>query len=369
MSETQGPTVITVAVVFGVLTFFVISLRLWARIFLVKSLGPDDALICVAVLLSWAFMIVTIIAVQHGLGRHYLEDVEPLGIDNMIAYMEAVWYSSIFYNACIGFIKLSVLALYSRLGDPTLRRLAFVMIGVVSCQAGGNVLACIFQCSPVKAAYVVTITSDQKKCININAFYLANAAVNIITDLMTYTLPIKLVVRLQVPQRTKISLGIILSLGLFACVSSIVRITYIPQMLVSQDATWAITGAMYWSVIEINIGILAGSIPSFKPIAKRYSPRLLGSSSMENSSGGKQSGSKIRSIFKSGSQDTSVKLQSIDGTRKGNGYSFGTHIERGLEDNSSEEILYSPGRIGVKTEIDTRFDQGQELRGINPART
>lgn len=34
----------------------------------------------------------------------------------------------------------------------------------------------------------------------------------------------------------------------------------------------------YWSVIEINIGILAASIPSLKPIASRYMPRLLGSS-------------------------------------------------------------------------------------------
>lgn len=49
-------------------------------------------------------------------------------------------------------------------------------------------------------------------------------------------------------------------------------------MLVSEDATWAITSAMYWSVIEINIGILAASIPSFKSIARRYCPRLLGSS-------------------------------------------------------------------------------------------
>ena len=35
---------------------------------------------------------------------------------------------------------------------------------------------------------------------------------------------------------------------------------------------------MYWSVIETNIGILATSIPSFKALAKRYIPRILGES-------------------------------------------------------------------------------------------
>jgi hypothetical protein len=158
-------------------------------------------------------MIVTVLAVQHGMGKHMTE-VMTMGLDNLSTYAEVVWLSSIFYNATLGFIKISVLALYMRLGDRLLRRLAIVMIGVVSCQAGGNVMACIFQCSPIEAAYDQTITSDQKTCININAFYLANAAVNIFTDLLTYTLPIKLIINLQVPRRQKIGLAVILCLGL-----------------------------------------------------------------------------------------------------------------------------------------------------------
>ena len=132
----------------------------------------------------------------------------------MITYSQIVWLSSIFYNACVGTVKLSVLALYRRLGDKTLSRLALIMTGVMCAQVAGNVLAATLQCSPVKAAYDITIPETEKKCININAFYLANAAVNIATDLMTYSLPIPLIIKLQVPRRTKISLGIILGLGL-----------------------------------------------------------------------------------------------------------------------------------------------------------
>jgi len=132
----------------------------------------------------------------------------------MITYLQIVWLSSIFYNACLGFIKFSVLALYMRLGDPKLRRLAMVMMAVIFCQAGGNVMACVFQCSPVRAAYDVTIPLADKRCVNINAFYLANAAVNILTDILTYTLPFPLIARLQVPRRQKIGVGIMLCLGL-----------------------------------------------------------------------------------------------------------------------------------------------------------
>jgi hypothetical protein len=47
-------------------------------------------------------------------------------------------------------------------------------------------------------------------------------------------------------------------------------------MLHSTDYTWTISEAMYWSVIECSVGIIAACIPSFKALAKRYLPRLLG---------------------------------------------------------------------------------------------
>lgn len=98
-----------------------------------------------------------------------------------------------------------------RLGDRTLRRCAIIMIGVVTCQASGNVLAAIFQCAPISAAWDKT---GEYKCININAFYLANAAVNIFTDLLTYSLPIPLALKLQMPLRQRVGLAVILCLGL-----------------------------------------------------------------------------------------------------------------------------------------------------------
>ncbi|EEU37771.1 uncharacterized protein NECHADRAFT_54795 [Fusarium vanettenii 77-13-4] len=308
MPESQGPVVNSVAIIFAVISFFAIVLRIWARAFIVRSLGADDYLICVGVLLSWSFIACTIASVQHGLGSHYV-DIEKRGTQNMIDYSQIVWLSSIFYNACLGFIKISVLALYMRLGDPKLRKVALVMVGVVGCQAGANVLACIFQCSPIRGAYDVTVLPKDKKCVDINAFYLANAALT--------------------------------SILFSACVSSIIRITYIPPMLSSDDPTWVIAGAMYWSVIETNIGILAASIPSYKAIAKRYAPRLLGSSGMSSD---KLSGFKPMPLGPMSrdrtTPSTTTKIE------------FENRINSRLDDNSSEEVLVaSDGRIGVRTEI------------------
>jgi hypothetical protein len=112
-------------------------------------------------------------------------------------------------------------------------------------------------------------------------------------------------------------------------------------MLSSDDPTWVIAGAMYWSVIETNIGILAASIPSYKAIAKRYAPRLLGSSGMSSD---KLSGLKPMPLGPMSRDHTAPST-----TTK---IEFENRINNRLDDNSSEEVLVAPdGRIGVRTEI------------------
>ena len=43
MAETRGPTVTAVAIIFGVLAAITITLRLWARPLIVRSVCADDS--------------------------------------------------------------------------------------------------------------------------------------------------------------------------------------------------------------------------------------------------------------------------------------------------------------------------------------
>jgi len=142
-------------------------------------------------------------------------------------------------------------------------------------------------------------------------------------------------------------------------------------MLINPDATWAISAAMYWSVLETNIGILAASIPTFKAIAKRYAPRFVG----EYSSGGSnshrfQNGHRSRTMGSFNKLDphgpvalrslnrgpdgvptqthTSVNTDGLSNGKRG----IKTTIEHKLSDNSSEEMIVMPeGQIMAHTEI------------------
>ncbi|KAL4891843.1 hypothetical protein BDV59DRAFT_59238 [Aspergillus ambiguus] len=353
-SDSLGPTVSGVALAFAVLTLVVISLRLFSRIYVLRKMGPDDYLILGAVLFSWAFSAITVVAVQYGLGSH-IEDVPP---ENMVMYALAVWLSSMFYLTTLGFVKTSVCLFYTRLGDRLLTRLSLIMLGIVAAQATSFVLVAAFQCQPIDKAWAST---KPGKCVNINVFYLANAALNILTDLMTYTLPLGVIFKLQMPVKQKVALAMILCLGLFACVSSIIRITYIPAMLTSADATYAISGAMYWSVIEINVGILASSIPSFKAIASRFLPRLVGEYT-SNKAYGTWSGTNGR---KYGSGFSKVRDQSINiGTFRGaeSDRVIGTEIHSGFTRNGSEDRIIIPdGKIFTHTEIETNVEDSPDF--------
>lgn len=116
-----------------------------------------------------------------------------------------------FYLACLGFVKTSVLWLYTRLGDRYLTRLSYLMFAIVTSQAVANVLTAAFQCQPTSKAWASTTPGH---CININVFYLCNAALNIFTDVLTYTLPARVIFKLQVPRKQKIALIFTLCLGL-----------------------------------------------------------------------------------------------------------------------------------------------------------
>ncbi|KAI4736412.1 integral membrane protein [Aureobasidium sp. EXF-12298] len=354
MSDSQGQTIITISAIFGALSVFAIALRLFARVVVLGKIGLDDILICIAALLSWGFIVATVIAVQHGMGLH-MDEVMKRGTHNLEHYIKSVWLSSIFYNACLGFVKSSILAFYLRLGDNQLRRLAQVLLAIVICQATANVLTCIFQCTPVAATYTIELQKTAK-CVNITAFYLTNAALTILTDLLTYILPFRLVRKLQIPGRQKFGLGIMLGLGLFTCVSSIIRITYIPGMLFSKDSTWTISGPMYWSVIETNVAILTASIPAFKAIAKKYAPKLLGGSydskQYQSRSLHVKAGSSGFHRMGGTAGSNHIALDTIDwelGMSKGR---FQTTVNQDADSVSSEEAaLHPPNRIGVTRHV------------------
>ncbi|GKZ22627.1 hypothetical protein AbraIFM66951_011510 [Aspergillus brasiliensis] len=92
---------------------------------------------------------------------------------------------------------------------------------------------------------------------------------NILTDIIFAVLPAIMLRHLQVNRRVKASLVCILGLGIFACAAAIVKLSVLPNYGRTGDLLWDYSTLTIWVVVESNMGIIAGSLPTLKPLFKQ----------------------------------------------------------------------------------------------------
>jgi hypothetical protein len=90
------------------------------------------------------------------------------------------------------------------------------------------------------------------------------AVINISTDFMLALLPVPLIWKLQMPLRTRLSLVAVLSLGIFAAVAGIIRQLSSSQFGVPEP--YIHDSYSIWNFIELDMGIIAASLPALKPL-------------------------------------------------------------------------------------------------------
>jgi hypothetical protein len=182
------------------------------------------------------------------------------------------------------FIKMSLLFLYLRLSpDQIFRTLVYIMIFVSAGFGIGSVCSAALQCRPISKLW---IPDTPGSCIHVITFYYANAVINIVTDIIIYALPIRILWALQLPKRQRLGLVLLFSLGGLVVVASLIRLATLKALINSTDPTWSLVSPYNWSTIEIHVGIFITCGPAFKAFVRRYLPRLLGNSSYGRSTGG-----------------------------------------------------------------------------------
>ena len=123
--------------------------------------------------------------------------------------------------------KLAILTLYLRIAVQYIyRRLIWASMAFVVATAMSSVIASIFQCSPIHKAWDAAGTVPGS-CINVNALFFANAALDISQDAFIYILPMRMLYQLQVPQRQKIALMMVFAVGGYVVVTGMVRLKYL----------------------------------------------------------------------------------------------------------------------------------------------
>ncbi|CBX99796.1 hypothetical protein IAQ61_002971 [Plenodomus lingam] len=359
--ETLKTSEIAVLVASSILVFFTTILRYLGRWVLQQRLeagkgrkgeriwGMDDFFNILAVLTFYSLIVAVAIAIERGMGTHLSLILYERGVQGFIKYNQSIYVSAVFYNTVLGMVKLSVLCLYLRIirgvQKQSVRIMVWTACAIVAANTIANVSVAIFQCSPIKAAWDVTIPVDKKKCVNINAFYLGNAITGVITDAMVYLLSIPIIKPLQMDNKTKLQLMGTMLVGGFAVVTSAVRLGFIPALLTDPDASMAMGVPMNWSIAEPAVGILVSSGPAIRAV--RFLFRKPGQDSYGSGAG--------QSTLRS--QNGHIKLYDIKGDAKDE------ESQRSRDpDNDSEEHLVvndaglaSQGEISRTTKLEVSY--------------
>ncbi|KAL2068836.1 hypothetical protein VTL71DRAFT_15174 [Oculimacula yallundae] len=266
-NENNGGKIVALSGTLTAFALFAVMLRMYVRTFMLKTVGGDDYVMILAMVCSLGVIACLIGEVNLGVGLHVSN---PKQIANGIALAHYSWFHAWINVLGISLVKISVgLFLLRLVQGKWYKRILIGWIAFTIIFTVASMGTLVFQCLPINAAWQFGLRDDPNtKCYSLDIYRsigLFNGAINIFTDFMFATLPIPVILPLQINIRTKISLICILGLGYFACAAAIVRETLLAKFFDDPDPFFKY-GLQEWNAIELNIGILAACLPSLRPL-------------------------------------------------------------------------------------------------------
>lgn len=150
---------------------------------------------------------------SHGLaGKSNAKRKQPFHLAHSShVHTQAFWAAQILYKFTITLTKTSICLLYLRIfTTKKFRQTVHVIMGYVILYAFASIIATVVQCTPLERIWDHTVPGT---CINLTAFWYANASANIIGDFLILALPMPVVRSLQLPRRQRLGLMMVFALG------------------------------------------------------------------------------------------------------------------------------------------------------------
>ncbi|OLN97002.1 hypothetical protein CCHL11_02071 [Colletotrichum chlorophyti] len=263
--EDRSGQVAAVAVLFFVLCWIAVGLRVYCRGWIIRSFGIDDKLMIALMIIFTVYLITQIQGVRYGTGRHRA-DVDPEHYRDALMY----WYicellyiiSTCLLKISIGYFLLRVSIRPTHIWILRALMVATVLFGTT------YFFMVTFQCVPVSTFWVES-PRVEGKCFNdrvVVVMTLTASIINCLADWSFGILPLFIVWSLSLPKRTRLLAFGILSFAAIGSAATVARSVYIPTLLNGEDFLWATTDVAIWSTVEPGIGITAASIATLRPL-------------------------------------------------------------------------------------------------------
>jgi hypothetical protein len=224
--------------------------------------------------ISWALAVVTTIivtlGVHYGIGHHTQYVVLSGGIPKLEKALEMTWLTAPFstMSACIG--KISVALLLMRILRPKRAMSLFLWFIIVTLFLVNIMLTVITfaQCTPVTYLWLRIDPTVKGHCWNpkIQTHYgIFQGSYSAFTDVILAIIPIFALWKLQTKLNVKIGVMLLLSFGIIAGAAAVVKTINLPE-LANPDFTYVPVHLTYWYLTENWLIVIAGCIPTLRPL-------------------------------------------------------------------------------------------------------
>ncbi|KAJ2903773.1 hypothetical protein MKZ38_009339 [Zalerion maritima] len=311
LNETRDPPTIAAIVVVTALTALIVGCRAISRALLVKRFGFDDALAVFGLLLLVAFVVLCIVLIKIGSGRHYEYIMYVMSMQAVRDSEVLDFAAHLVYTTALLVCRISGLAFYYRLCSlhDTFLLAIKIVAGVLVAGFLPQVFLIIFHCLPVTGLWPYDWQPEVADftCLQWGIVYCTNSAVSLLCDLLLFGIPIAMLKILALSRKRKIQLGCILLPGILVIAISITRLVLVVKGQWESDMSWTYNPMLAVEVSEIGATLIALSVPGIKPLLDKC---FGGSSSAQNTHGSKTTGA---AYHPEGGNDTA--LQTIGNLR------------------------------------------------------
>ncbi|KAF2490288.1 hypothetical protein BU16DRAFT_566320 [Lophium mytilinum] len=263
MLKEKALTLVVINFVFFPISALALALRIYVRATR-SAIGADDYLLVAGLVLFALTIAMSTVAAYHGVGVHNYGASAAEMRDGVMYF--SFW--QIFFITSTVPIKASICISLLRITTNKLfKMILWTLIALSIIAAIISNVGVWSSCRPMAFTWDKTIKGG--KCSSINVIialtYLVSGT-NILTDWTCAVLPAFILYDIQMRTKLKISIVLVLGMGAVASTATLIRLKFIPNYRNANDYLYGLADLVIWSVVEIGLGIIAGSVATLKPL-------------------------------------------------------------------------------------------------------
>ncbi|PYH91194.1 hypothetical protein BO71DRAFT_401584 [Aspergillus ellipticus CBS 707.79] len=262
-SYNAGPGILALNWTAVAVAILVMTLRVVAKL-RIRHFAVDDTIMLCASALALAASIMITLAIENGYGRHYKILSHTSQVLALKYYTGFQCLSIVATGAGRAAFTIYLLKILRQ--ERAVEIILWCIFGVQIVINTVSVITVLAQCKDVRSIWdtsIIPVCWDP----NVDRIYgYAQCSINTGTDLFLALFPTYTFWNLNLRMRIKISLVVLMSLGLIAMIASIMRIFYLKTISERGDQTAATVSLTRWALVECYLVIITASIPCIRSL-------------------------------------------------------------------------------------------------------